>query len=177
MSLLIAYGTIEGQSGKIARHIEKLARDSGEEVTLFDTADRTGAVNWEDHDAVVLVASVHERRHPKEFEVFVMAHRDQLEARRVLMLSVSLSIAFPDGAEEAQEYLDEMKMRVQLEPDAEMLVAGAVNTRKYDYYATQVLKHVVLRGRNIDPTVEEHELTDWDALDDGVVAFLEGKPA
>lgn len=174
MSLLIAYGTIEGHSGKIARHVEALARDMGKDVTLFDTGDKRATINVAEFDKAILVASVHERRHPQPFEIFLLAQRAQLEQVRTMMLSVSLSAAFADGMEEAQDYLDEMKMRAQFEPDAELLVAGAVNTRKYDFYATQVLKHVVLRGRNYDPAVQEHELTDWDALSAEVTAFLEG---
>jgi menaquinone-dependent protoporphyrinogen oxidase len=65
-----------------------------------------------------------------------------------------------------------MKMRTELDPDVEMLIAGAVRTKRYDYYATQVLRHVVLRGRNFDPAVQEHEFTDWDSLAVGVDAFV-----
>lgn len=33
-----------------------------------------------------------------------------------------------------------------------------------DYYATQVLRHVVLRERRYNPAVQLHEFTDWEAL-------------
>lgn len=91
------------------------------------------------------------------------------------MISVSMSAAFPEDHDEAQDYLDEMKIRTELSPDAELLVAGAIRSRECDYYATQVLRHVVLRGRSFDPAVQEHEFTDWEALGNGVHTFLEGK--
>ena len=173
MTVLIAYGTVEGQTGKIAQFIETLLVDRGEEVCLFDTSSRTEVADFDDLKKVILAASVHEGRHPKDFEVFLTSHQEQLDARKTLFLSVSLSAAFPEGHAEAQAYADEMKMRTELDPDAEMLVAGAVKTRRYDYYATQVLKHVVLRGRNYDPAVQDHEFTDWDALAEEVTSFLE----
>ncbi|MEP6065243.1 MAG: flavodoxin domain-containing protein [Paracoccaceae bacterium] len=175
MSLVIAFGTVEGQTDKIARFIENIVKDTDEDVQVIDTAHQTSTVNFEGVDTVILVASVHERRHPTRFEAFVTSEQKALALRRTLMISVSMSAAFPEGHEDAQSYLDEFKLRTDLDPDAEMLVAGAIRSREYDYYATQVLKHVVLRGRSFDPAVQEHEFTDWEGLGDGVSAFLEGK--
>jgi menaquinone-dependent protoporphyrinogen oxidase len=172
MSILIAYATIEGQTEKIARFVEARIKENGMPVTLYATSKDPDEINVEDYDKVILAASVHERRHPVDFEVFLTANRDQLDRRQTLLLSVSLSAAFPEGLEEAQDYVDEMKMRTELDPDVEMLIAGAVRTKRYDYYATQVLRHVVLRGRNFDPAVQEHEFTDWDSLAVGVDAFV-----
>ena len=76
--------------------------------------------------------------------------------------------------EEAQDYVDELKMRTELDPDGEILVAGAIRSRSYDYFATQVLRHVVLQGRNYDPSVQEHEFTDWETLEDEILSFLNG---
>lgn len=173
MSVLIAYATIEGQTGKIARFVENLVQEAGEEPILYDTSSIDEEASFDGVTSVILAASVHERRHPQVFEVFVTAKSEALEERRTLFLSVSMSAAFPDGMEEAQDYVDEMKMRTQFEPDEELLVAGAIKAHHYDYYATQVLRHVVLRGRNFDPTVQEHEFTDWDAVAETVTAFLE----
>lgn len=174
MTTLIAYGTVEGQTGKIAHFVEDLARDSGESTVLFDTSDETGDVSFDGIDTVILAGSVHERRHPKTFEVFVGANSEALAERRTLLLSVSLSAAFPEGLEEAQDYVDEMKLRTGLQPDAECLVAGAIRIERYDFYATQVIRHVVLRGREFDPGVREHEFTDWEKLEAEVRAFLAG---
>ena len=172
MAILIAFGTVEGQTGKIARYIADQLKERGVETRVFDTSDHEHEASFEDVDGVILAASVHERRHPKDFEVFLTANQEDLAAHKTLLLSVSLSAAFPEGLEEAQDYADEMKMRTHLTPDAEMLVAGAVRMKRYDYYATQILKHVVLRGREFDPTVPEYEFTDWDAVSDGVDKFL-----
>lgn len=172
MSVLVAYGTIEGQTGKIARYVQKLIEDAGHQTILFDTSNQIDDVDFDGVDRVILAASVHERRHPKSFEVFVSGHQNQLEKRRLLLLSVSLSAAFPEGQQEAQSYVDEMKMRTGLESEADVLVAGAVKTKRYDYYATQVVRHVVLRDREFDPTLEEHEFTDWEVLAEKVLAFV-----
>ncbi len=176
MSVLIAYESVEGQTAKIAKFIEALAQDEGYQVQLVNTSDRLASVSFEDVDTVILAASVHERRHPKMFETFLATETKAFESRRTLMISVSMSAAFPDGLEEAQEYLDEMKMRTQLNSDVDLLVAGAIRSKNYGYYETQVLKHVVLRGQGFDASIKEHEFTDWSELEDRVSAFLDGEP-
>lgn len=172
MTVLIAYGTIEGQTGKIAKFVETTVLGAGEDTVLFDTADRVGEVSFDGIDKVILAASVHETRHPKPFEVFVSGSHEELAQRKTLLLSVSLNAAFDDGQEAAQSYADEMKLRTGLKPDGEFLVAGAIRNESYDYYASQVLRHVVLRGRKFDPSIRDYEFTDWDALASRVTAFL-----
>ncbi len=173
MTTLIAYGTIEGQTGKIAEFVKDLAEQAGEEVLLFDTGDKITDVSFDGVEKAILAASVHERRHPKPFEVFLSANRSRLEKLKTLLLSVSLSAAFPEGMDEAQDYADEMEMRTGLKPDDELLVAGAVKTERYDFYAMQVLRHVVLQGREFDSSETSHEFTDWKMLEAKVREFLE----
>ncbi|MGI9389313.1 MAG: flavodoxin domain-containing protein [Boseongicola sp.] len=172
MNVLIIYATIEGQTGKIAKFAENLVRDAGHEVRAINSQEKVSDVDFEGIEGVILAAPVHERRHPLPFEVVLSAHHDELAKRRTLLLSVSLSAAFPEGLEEANEYLVEMKMRAGFDPDEELLVAGAIRTEKYDYFASQIVRHVVLRGRNFDPNAGAHEFTNWDELSSKIGSFL-----
>ena len=172
MTVLIAYATVEGQTGKIARFVEGQVRDAGHETALLEIAGSTGDVEFDAIDSVVLAASVHERRHPKGFEAFVSSNRAALAERQVLLLSVSLSAAFEDYRDEAQDYLDEMTLRTGLEPAAELLVGGAVRPESYDDYAARVLRQVVLKDRAFVPTTRDHEFTNWDELALTVADFL-----
>lgn len=171
MKVLILYGSVEGQTAKIARFVKEKVEGLGHEAALIN-ADDPVPVPFEGVDAVVLAAPVHQRRHPATFEALLSARKADLAARKVLMLSVSLNAAFPEGREEAEDYLLEMKMRTGVEPDAELLVAGAVRTGEYDYFAKQVVQYVVMRGRDYDRQAEVHEFTDWDALAGAVDGFL-----
>lgn len=172
MKVLVIFESFEGQTEKIAHHVGEATRQHGHDVTVVDVGRETD-VAFDGVGAVVLAAPVHQRRHPPGFEAFLQANRQALADRRTLMLSVSLSASFAAGLEEAQEYLVEMKMRTGLEPDAEALVAGAIRVEKYDYFALQVIRHVILRGREFDPAAGDHEFTDWDALKATLTAFLQ----
>jgi len=172
MTVLIVYATEEGQTARIARFVEAELRKAIYATRVADAMDEKMEISFDGVDTVILAAPVHERRHPKPFEKFLATHRDALGCRRTLLLSVSLSAAFPEGLEEAEDYLLEMKMRTRFTPDAEALVAGAVRISEYDYFASQVVRHVVLRDRHFDPTKGQHEFTDWDGLRETVSAFL-----
>ncbi|WP_422072382.1 flavodoxin domain-containing protein [Tranquillimonas rosea] len=176
MSVLIIYQSLEGQTLKIARFARDVADKAGEEVTMFDTADKTAPVSFDGVDRVILAAPVHERRHPKEFEFLLTTSADDLAARKTLLISVSLSAAFEEGLGEARDYLNELEMRTGFRPEVEVLAAGAVRTGRYDYFATQVVRHVVLRDRDYDPGEGEHEFTDWAALEVALRDFLSADP-
>lgn len=174
MSVLVAYGSIEGQTGKIARFVEQTVRDNVEKVTLYNTANYPGPVDLTEFTTIILAASVHERRHPVAFEAFLSANKKTLSDKRTLLLSVSLSAAFDEGLEEAQDFLDEMKLRTGFNPNAELLVAGAVRPESYGYYETQVVQFVVLKDREEDVATKEREFTDWQAIRAVVEEFLIG---
>jgi menaquinone-dependent protoporphyrinogen oxidase len=176
MTILVAFASIEGQTGKIARFVEGAIRTSGRETALVDISEGSGPVSFDGVSEVILAAPVHERKHPRPFEVFLASQHDRLGSRRTLLISVSLSAAFEDGLEEANEYVVELKMRTGFTPDAEMLVAGAVRPGSYDYFEAQIVRHVVLHDRDFSPGSADHEFTDWDALSSGVLSFLEADP-
>ena len=173
MNVLLIYASIEGQTGRIARFIESELNGAGHDVTLVD-ADQTESLPSGPFDKIILAAPVHERRHPRLFEALVTAQKELLDTHDTLMISVSLSAAFPEGLPEAEEYLREMEMRTDFKPDTEMLVAGALRQSRYDYFAAQVVRHVVMRGRDYDASQDVQEFTDWSALAQGVAMFVRG---
>jgi menaquinone-dependent protoporphyrinogen oxidase len=172
VTVLILFATVEGQTRKIARFAEEVVRKAGLDIVLVDATDKAASVSFEGIDKVILAAPVHERRHPKTFEVLLAANRQAFAACSTLLISVSLNAAFPEGLEEAREYLTELEMRTGFEPDAEALVAGAVRSGSYDYFASEILRHVVLRGKDYDPGAGSHEFTDWTALRATISAFI-----
>ncbi|TNF18654.1 MAG: protoporphyrinogen oxidase [Rhodobacteraceae bacterium] len=172
MKVLVFYATIEGQTGKIARFVADELETSGHEVTLVDAADMTAEVTPEEFDRVILAGSVHERRHPRLFEMFLAAQRNALDPARTLLISVSLMAAFESSRNRAQDFVDEMEMRTGFTPASVALVAGAVRPSSYDYFATQVVRHIVMRGKSYRPEDGDREFTDWAALRARVAEFM-----
>jgi menaquinone-dependent protoporphyrinogen oxidase len=176
VEFLIVFETVEGQTRKIAERVEQQIQAAGHGVRLFNTENRFAQCTFDGCDKVVLAAPVHERRHPASFEDFVASNRDELKVRPTLLISVSLKAAFPEGLEEAQDYLIEMEMRTGFDPDHEVLAAGAIRTASYGYFESQVVHDVVLDGRDVDLVEGMREFTDWDQLGVDVAAFMQATP-
>ena len=168
MNVLILFQSMEGHTRSIVNHVRKRLGDLGHEASAVDLSDELARFSFEGVDRVILAGPVHERRHPRNFEVALAASKAEIEARPGLFLSVSLSAAFPDGREEAQAYIDEMLMRTDLSGLATLPVAGAVQAGNYDYFETQVLRHIVLHDRDYEVTGEGEVFTDWGAIDAAV---------
>ena len=172
MKVLIAYGTTEGQTGKIVEAIAEQVRGLSHEAVLFDTSSPRSDLEAGTFDRIIVAGSVHEERHQEAVEVFVLVHRADLNAKPTLFLSVSLAAAFEDKSADAQRYVDMFLERVNWRPATILLVAGAVRHAEYDYYREQILAHVVLEGRDLDAPEDDQEFTDWDALAKAVEAFM-----
>lgn len=172
MEILVIHETVEGQSRKIAEAIGAQIEAAGHGLRRFDAADRLAPLSFDGIDRVILVAPVHERRHPEGFELLVSTSLKELHARPTLMVSVSLKAAFPDWLDEAQDYLTEMEMRTKFSPTREHLAAGAIRKNSYSYYESLVVQNVALEGRDVELVDGVHEFTDWDALSSEVNAFL-----
>ncbi len=170
MNILIAYGTSEGQTRKIAEKIATQAENMGHNVVLYDTARKPDGTRPEDFDRIVVAGSVHERGHQQSVEVFVLANKAALDERPTLFLSVSLSAAFADGAAEARSYIDRFVEGTGWKPGRSLPVAGATHTGEYDYFQSQILEHGVLKDRA--ETGNDVEFTDWQALSDAVELFV-----
>jgi menaquinone-dependent protoporphyrinogen oxidase len=172
MNVLVIYETVEGQTRKVVESVEEETRAAGHNVRVLDTSDHNAKVDFAEIDRVVLAAPVHERRHPKDFELFLAANREALAALATLMISVSLKASYTEGLEDAEDYLLEMKMRTGLIPSKELLIAGAVRSQSYGYFETQIVHKIVLEGRPVELVDGVREFTDWDRLKSEVNAFL-----
>ena len=79
--ILITYGTIEGQTAKIAEVIADVIRDHGYEVETVDIRDAPELIP-DGFDGVIVGSSIHMSRHDKRVVKFVRRNRDRLDRSR-----------------------------------------------------------------------------------------------
>jgi menaquinone-dependent protoporphyrinogen oxidase len=173
MNILIAYGTIEGHSRKIAEWISDHVRASGNNSRVIDASALQGKIDVAGHDAVMIIAPVHQRAHPEAVLDFIFAHRDSLNTKPSAFISVSLSAAFDAGQAEASSYVGHLLESAGWQPAATHLAAGALRYDEYDYFKEQIIRHVVLRGRGAADVKGDHDFTDWESLGRFVDDFVE----
>jgi menaquinone-dependent protoporphyrinogen oxidase len=171
MRILIAYGTTEGQTQKIAKAVAARVQELGHDAHLCDTASLE-AIDVVAYDKIVVAASVHHERHQESVEVFVMASLAELRKKPTLFLSVSLSAAFPEGVSDAQRYADAFLHSTGWKPTTYLLVAGALRYDEYDYFKAQIIQHVVLKCREVEGAKGDYEFTNWENLFQAVDSFI-----
>jgi menaquinone-dependent protoporphyrinogen oxidase len=172
MRILIAFGTSEGQTRKVAEWAATRLQGLGHEVRLFDTGRSPVGLNVGSFDQIVVAGSVHQQRHQTSVEEFVVANLAELHGRPTLFLSVSLSAAFAEGMPEAQGYVDAFLADTGWKPTRSLLVAGSLRQDEYDYFKQQIIEHVVLKGRKIEEPGQDREFTDWASLTETVESFV-----
>ncbi len=170
MNIIIIYGSTEGQTRKIAEWAVTQLSDMGHQARAIDSRRRMVDLDLGAHDAVILAGSVHERLHQETLTNFVIAHREQLREKPTLLISVSLSVAFSDGEDEARRYVDEFVRYTGFSPNRVSLVAGALRFAEYDHFMNQIVEHIVLAER--EQIREDREFTDWAVLGADIEAFV-----
>jgi len=164
MKCLIIYGTAEGHSLKIAKFIAERIQVAGHDASLQDASVGKPELTLSKFDSVLVVAPVHQQRHPDAVIDCLRAHAEHLDALPSALVSVSLSAAFEDGLAEAQMYVDRLLERTGWCPASVHLAAGALRYEKYDYFQEQIIRHIVLKDRAPEQIEGEHEFTNWEAL-------------
>jgi menaquinone-dependent protoporphyrinogen oxidase len=168
--ILIAYGTSEGQTARIAERIAAVVREHGHEAVPVNVKRSTP--DPAEYDAVIVGASVHRGRHQTEVGEYVRETRNALERVPTAFFSVSLAIAEPTEAarKEAEGYAEEFFRLTRWHPGKLALFAGALLYTRYGFLTRWIMKRIARAKGSPDlDTSRDYEYTDWG----GVTRFAE----
>jgi menaquinone-dependent protoporphyrinogen oxidase len=176
MHIAVFYATREGQTARIAEHIECELQTKHVQVDVFDVKDVDGPIDWPAYDAACVAASVHLGRHEREMIRFVKENRHDLEQLSAMFLSVSLSeagaedpAAAPERRERAttdvQGMIDTFVRETGWHPEHVLPVAGALPYSHYNFIIRFIMKRIARANGAPTDTSRDYELTDWTKLD------------
>jgi menaquinone-dependent protoporphyrinogen oxidase len=173
-SILVAYGTGEGQTAKVAERVGSVLSDRGHDVTTVDVADAAG-VDVADFDAVLVGSPVNNRRHRPDVYAFVERNREALTSRPAGFFQLSLASVVPWrwAREGAGEFADEFVERTGWQPDRVGLFAGAVRYTQYDRRTRWLFRLVSAVTTGDTDTSRDYEYTDWDAVERFAAEFAD----
>lgn len=175
MHLLICYASLEGQTEKIAQTIAAQVRRRPEWDALLCSVEESSDLNVADFDAVLLAAPIHIGRYPGPFVDFVNHQCDGLNSRPSAMISVSLAIAseHADERSEAEAFVTQLSKLTGWQPTAVLHAAGALRYTRYDFFKRWMMRRIAAKEGASTDTSQDHELTDWNAVEHFVAAFLD----
>ncbi len=171
--VLIIYGTVEGQTRKIAEFMATEAQELGYAPTLHDATAAPPDFATARFDRIIVAAPVHMERHPIAVEHFVRQHLAALKAVPSAFLSVSLSAA--GDAEDvftAWTWLRAFLSDVDWRPSQTLVVAGALRFTEQDFLKRWLMKWIAKEKGAPRDTDRDYEYTDWAALTSFLKEFL-----
>jgi menaquinone-dependent protoporphyrinogen oxidase len=171
--ILIAYGTSEGQTAKIAVQLAEFIRAQGHDAFAVDISREAPAP--EGYGAVIIGASVHMGKHQRRVVDYVRRNRPALAHLPSAFFSVSLAIQ--DGTEkgrrEAEGYVETFVLETGWCPEKVGLFAGALVYTKYNFLLRWIMRRIARsRGSPDLDTSRDYVYTDMDAVQRFAVEFL-----
>ncbi|SLN72538.1 Protoporphyrinogen IX dehydrogenase [menaquinone] [Roseivivax jejudonensis] len=166
MKILVGYGTGEGHTRRIARHVADLTVAEGHSVELLNLADAEG-LDLARFDRALLAASVHVNHYQRALGTFAAREASRLNAMPTLFLSVSLAAAGHDDEDwkGLERILADLEAATGWTPGRVSQIAGAFRPERYDVFRRFVMRRIIAVK---DPKADldaGKDYTDWPALD------------
>jgi menaquinone-dependent protoporphyrinogen oxidase len=170
-SILVVYGTGEGQTAKVANYVADGLASRGREATAVDVRD-VDALAVRAADAVVVGASIHVGSHQDAVVAFAREHRGTLAGVPSAFFQVSLSSASQDPARraDAERYVDEFREATGWAPDVVGAFAGALRYSEYGFLKRRLMRKIAADATGDTDASRDYEYTDWTAVDEFVAA-------
>lgn len=164
--VLIAYGTSEGHTARIAEYMAKVIRDQGYEAYPVDIK-RSGAQEPDGYDAVIVGASIHMGKHENYVRDFARENRGTLE--RLPSAFFSVSLAAHDNTEEAfdevEGYIEKFVQQTGWRPSKVGRFAGALLYTRYGLFKRWIMRKIARdKGSPDTDTSRDYVYTDWDSV-------------
>lgn len=174
-TILVAYGSKEGQTEKIAGRIAVALAAHGHDVRTESVDDAAAAEALAAADAVLVGSSIHLGAHSKSVYGFVREHRDDIEARPNGFFQVSLSSALDDADARAEvaTYIDEFIEESGWHPERMAAFGGALRYSEYGFLTRMMMKRIATDATGDTDTSRDYEYTDWDEVESFAADFAE----
>ncbi|MFC7134451.1 MULTISPECIES: flavodoxin domain-containing protein [Salinibaculum] len=179
-SILVVYGTGEGQTAKVAQRLGETLRERGYETTVVDAEGLSSDYPVVDSDAVLVGSSIHVGSHEPAVRAFAREHHDALSTRPTGFFQVSLSSVADDedGRAQAASYVESFVEATDFHPDRIGLFGGALRYSQYGFLKRLVMKRIAKKATGDTDTSRDYEYTDWDEVEqfaNDFAAFAEGR--
>jgi menaquinone-dependent protoporphyrinogen oxidase len=173
-SVLVVFGTTEGQTAKIAEFIAAALKAHGVEVDLVDSAGERAALVQPVYAAAIVCGSLHQHKLQTSLLRFLKDNTAWLAGIPAALVVVSLTAVLKDdrSRDELREAVDALCRECRWTPTVTRHVAGALRYTQYDYFKRLIMKLIAQQHGGDTDTSCDHEYTDWDDVTHFVEAFL-----
>ncbi len=174
MRVLLAYGSEEGQTAKIAERIADELRRQNIDVDLINCRAVSRDFVLQGYDAAMIGASIHMGRHQRYVVDFVQLFREELDSLPSAFFTVCLtakSDALADR-EQVAAYVQEFVAATEWRADRMAVFAGALPYTQYGMIKRFVMQRINRDAGGDADTSRDYEYTDWASVDEFAQEFL-----
>ncbi|WP_254544801.1 flavodoxin domain-containing protein [Halomarina pelagica] len=166
-SILVFYGTSQGQTAKIADRIVGVLRDRGHTAEAIDAGQLSDDFELTEYDAVLVGASIHGGKHQPEVRTLVTTDREDLTTRPTGFCQMCLTATRPDEESQAEAagYVTAFVEDTGWQPDRIVIFGGALRYSEYGFLKRLVLKQLTKDITGDTDTSRDYEYTDWDEVE------------
>jgi menaquinone-dependent protoporphyrinogen oxidase len=166
--IVVVFGTTDGQTARIARHVADVLRSEQHSVDLYDTRAPVPADPFRGADAAVVAGSLRMGKFQRALVGFVRNHRTSLARIPTAFLAASLSAARDSepARREVRKTIDRFVDETGFEPDIVLPVAGALLYSRYGFFTRLVMRLISKMAGGDTDTSRDYEYTDWNAVSD-----------
>lgn len=163
--VLIAYGTVEGYTEKIAGFVVRELKSQGFEAERVAGSQITRAFDRGAYAACIVASPIHSSVHHPSIVEFVKQNRDWLESVPSAFLSVSLSAAGVEAQyEDARRCIETFLEETSWKPSRWMAVAGALRYTQYGFFKRFIMRRIAKKAGGDTDTSLDYEYTNWGKL-------------
>lgn len=160
--ILIAYGTSEGHTARIAQYMAGVIRNLDSEADTIDLSCCTPEPDR--YDAVIIGASIHMGKHDGYVRHFVRQNRAALERLPSAFFSVSLTAHehTEEARKEVEGYVEKFVQQTGWRPDKIGIFAGALLYTHYGFFKRWIMRKIARDKGSPDlDTSQDYIYTDW----------------
>jgi menaquinone-dependent protoporphyrinogen oxidase len=171
--VLVLYGSVYGQTAKIARRIGERLTEAGHDVVLASANALPPGAAPGAFDGVILGSSIVVGRHQRAVRRFAQRHHGRLNVLPSAFFSVSASAAAHSihGWKDVHRCLTEFRGETGWYPPLTEGIAGSITYTRYGRLLRWWMWRVTRKQGGPTDTSRDHELTDWTQVDRFADAF------
>jgi menaquinone-dependent protoporphyrinogen oxidase len=163
--ILIAYSTVDGQTGRICARLQQRLEARAHAVTLVQMSDDR-AIDAGPFDKVIIGASVRYGKHRRHVHRFIAENARKLDGKPSVLFTVNLVARKPEkSTPETNPYLRKLLEELRWQPGHTAVFAGRLDYALYGFWDRQIIRLIMkLTG---GPTARDAqvEYTDWGQVD------------
>lgn len=172
MKILIVYGTVEGQTRKIARFMADILQEKSHQVVISNAVENPPAPI--DFDVVLIGSSIHMSKYNTLIKSYIEDHIKVLNSKPTAFFSVSMAVAssIKEEHDEVVQIATDFLKETKWNTNTIWHIAGALKYTRYNYFKKLIMRSIAKKeGGSID-TNKDHEYTDWAKVKEQVLQFI-----